>query len=318
MADYAATMRVYNGSVSEAQLLSTQQTLVLNSFGSSQSTTISDADGALYVGNTTVIGGTSSQMLGSGWVQPGASILGTIVPLGSPKDAIMLRNLTTGKITFVFPDGAPNVLGAVLMVVDIDPVGYNLATKGPACFVEGTRLLTPDGYRAVEDLRAGDRVTRRDGRSVPLLQAVAQHFVLSARSRAGLEPVIVEPGAFGAGTPLRRLALLPQHRVVVRGPKVELWLGMDETEVPVQALIDGVRIYRAERWEQVAYRQLVFVNEVVLVAEGVPVEGFFWVRKRWSGMTSSSGVRQTPCFPSCVAGFRPRRACAACDLAQVG
>jgi hypothetical protein len=313
MADYAATMRVYNGSVLEAQLLSSQQTLVLSSFGSSQSITISDANDVLYVGETTVIGGTSYQMLGSGTVQPGASVLGSIVPLGSPRDVLMMRNLTTGNITFMFPDGTPNVLGAVVMVVDVDPIGYNLIIKGPVCFVRGTRILTPDGYRRVEDLRAGDLVTDRDGRAVPVLQVMAQRFGLQFRSRAGLVPVLIEPGAFGAGVPGRQLALSPQHRVVVRGPQIEMWFGEEEALVPVQALIDGVSVRRAEGWAEVCYHHILCVEHVVLVAEGVQAESLLLGPQALTGLgldvpgeaanlfpgleSDLPGVARRPCLP---------------------
>lgn len=303
MPDYAATMRVYNGSVIAANLLSSQQTLVLSSFGSSQAATLSDADSTLYVGETTVIGGTTYTMLGSGTVQPGASVLGNIVPLGTPRDLILLRNEATGKITFVFPDGTPSVVGAVVMVVDADPVGYDLVNKAPLCFVRGTRILTPGGYRPVESLAAGDLVTDRDGRAVPVLAVLSQHFTLTAQSREGLVPVLVEPDALGAGVPERRLALSPQHRVVVRGTEVELWFGVEEALVPVQALIDGVSVHRAQGWSGVDYYHVLCADHVVLVAEGVQTESLLLGPQALVGLGIDAPGETENLFPGLLCDF---------------
>ena len=62
-------------------------------------------------------------------------------------------------------------------VFDIGPqaTGSNTATYMPTdamvfnCFATGTTILTPDGERAIETLKPGDRVVTHDGRSTPAI-----------------------------------------------------------------------------------------------------------------------------------------------------
>jgi hypothetical protein len=101
-----------------------------------------------------------------------------------------------------------------------------------SCFLRGTQVLTPDGYRSIEALAAGDKVTTRFAGSVPIkavdgftLDRVAGKWVGPSR------PVRVKRHALGENMPAQDLCLTAAHAVVVDGALV-----------PVVNLINGTSI----------------------------------------------------------------------------
>lgn len=81
------------------------------------------------------------------------------------------------------------------------------------CFVEGTRILTPEGYRAIETLSvATDLVLTSDGRAIPFKRTKSVVKVATA----GNAPYLIEPNAFGEHNPAFQLRLSPIHKVQIR------------------------------------------------------------------------------------------------------
>ena len=84
------------------------------------------------------------------------------------------------------------------------------------CFMAGTRILTPDGEIAIEDLREGNLVKATDGRSVPVRWIGRQSVALPFADQLRL-PIRVKAGAFGDNVPCRDLLLSPDHALFVDG-----------------------------------------------------------------------------------------------------
>lgn len=83
----------------------------------------------------------------------------------------------------------------------------------PACFAEGTHVMTPDGPRAVETLRPGDLVHTRDGGPHRVVRVMTQH-VAAARLllQPELRPIKIAKGVLGN---LSELSLSRQHCVLM-------------------------------------------------------------------------------------------------------
>ena len=151
----------YDGSLLSLDLLSGSQTLVLSSFGSTTSGTFTN-DNAVFDSNddgVATFNGEPVTYIGSGTATPGVEVLGIVVPLGTSKDIVAFE--AGGQIYFVYPDGPPNLLSAVAVVIDLSPAPYSDFT--PVCFGAGTLILTPSGERAVETLQPGDFVLDIEG-----------------------------------------------------------------------------------------------------------------------------------------------------------
>ncbi len=274
----------YSGSLLAADLLSSDTTLVLNAFGPVQSgqTLDAGADGRLTLGEGFTLDGGSYTLLGSGTLTPAAvSLLGATLGLGTPVDVILAEDSTTGDLVFLYPDGPPDtgavlglagLLGSVTTVLSLSPVGYDFTTGMPICYVAGTRLRTPGGWRAIETLAPGDLVCDRDGGVHPVLWVGRSEFGLRAPSRARLRPVIVAAGAFGPGSPARPLRLSPQHRVEVTGGTLDLLFGLDRALAPIGALVNGRSIRIDTEAETVVYLHLLLPEHALLDAEGLAAE----------------------------------------------
>jgi hypothetical protein len=160
------------------------------------------------------------------------------------------------------------------------------------CFARGTLIGTPAGERAVETLGPGDLVLTLD-RGPAALRWVASRLVPAMGRFA---PVVFEQGAIGNR---RRLVVSPQHRMLVRGAKVELLFGQEEVLAPARSLVDGDRVWVREGGE-VEYFHLLFDRHEIVFAEGVPAESLFVSRESLRGLGHEGYAELAALFPELV------------------
>lgn len=167
------------------------------------------------------------------------------------------------------------------MVVGTATIGANSFPTGPfptpdlsspidaACFRAGTRLATPEGPVAVEDLDPGDEVTTAFGARLKVRWI--GHRTLDCRRHPrpwDVMPVRIEAGAFRPGMPRRDLWLSPDHALFVDG-----------VLIPVRYLMNGATILQEET-DEVTYFHVETQNatgaasHTVLLAEGLPAESY--------------------------------------------
>lgn len=142
----------------------------------------------------------------------------------------------------------------------------NLSDDPPSlpCFTAGTRIATPGGPRAIEDLRVGDRVSTADHGD----QIIRW---IGARQVAGIgafAPIRFEAGAIGNLRPLR---VSPQHRLLISGWHAEMLFGQSEVLVAAKHLVNETTI-RPDPTRTVTYLHMIFDRHEIVFAEGVPTE----------------------------------------------
>lgn len=135
---------------------------------------------------------------------------------------------------------------------------------GPPCFTPGTMILTPEGERAVETLRPGDLVTTRDNGAGGIVWAGQRTVPGDGR----FAPVRIAAGTLGNR---RDLLVSPQHRMLVRGWRAELYAGQDEVLVAAAHLVNGTTIRRSPMPE-VTYVHVMLARHEILFAEGAATE----------------------------------------------
>lgn len=135
------------------------------------------------------------------------------------------------------------------------------------CFAAGTLIATPQGPRAVESLAPGDMVDTLDDGPQPLVWTGAQ----SAEANGRTAPVLFRAGHYGAE---RDLMVSPQHRMLLRGPQLELMFGSSEMLAPAAALVDGQGVLRRPGG-QIGYHHLMFTRHQLVLANGAPSESFY-------------------------------------------
>lgn len=90
---------------------------------------------------------------------------------------------------------------------------YNLFPQPSAvCFVEGTRVLTQNGYKAIEKLLQKDLIVTSDNR---VIDYVLKKIPFPVTDKASA-PYRIEAGAFGTNKPSVDICLSPTHKIQLR------------------------------------------------------------------------------------------------------
>jgi hypothetical protein len=139
-----------------------------------------------------------------------------------------------------------------------------------SCFLEGTRIATPQGDRAVETLGIGDVITTADGGTAPVRWIGRR--TLHAEGESGYrfadplvyQPVRITAGALGDNLPVRDLLVSMDHAVLIDGLLVQ-----------AGALVNGVSVIRETRLpDSFTYYHIELADHALVLAEGVPAETF--------------------------------------------
>jgi hypothetical protein len=171
------------------------------------------------------------------------------------------------------------------------------------CFVAGTRIMTAEGYKPVEQLKVGDRVVTRDHGMQPvrwigstlLTKKVLEH-------RPHLRPIRMKANAFDIGQPERDLRVSRQHRVLIRGWKSELMFGKSEGVLaPAFSLINESTVFQEEP-SDVTYVHLAFDRHEVVYSEGLETESFHPCAETVEGMNEAQRDELFEIFPNLVFG----------------
>jgi hypothetical protein len=149
-----------------------------------------------------------------------------------------------------------------------DSTGDGLFNGGSMviCFARGTRILTPAGEIAIEDLEVGDHVHTMDHGPQPI------RWISSSRvaARDNLAPIKISSGAMGN---TGDLCVSPQHKMLVSGARAELYFGTSEVLVPAKMLVNDCSI-RPVISGEVEYFHMLFDEHEIVWAEGIPTESF--------------------------------------------
>jgi hypothetical protein len=166
----------------------------------------------------------------------------------TPTDGQVLENGTFVSSTFVTGQGP-------LLVPD---------QLGPVCFTPGAMIRTPEGERPVESLQVGDLVITRDHGAQPI-RWVGQRTLPGFGPFA---PICFAAEALGSDRPLR---VSPQHRMLVRGWRAELFAGETEVLVAAVHLVNGRSVVRAP-CPEVTYVHFMLDRHEIVLAEGAETE----------------------------------------------
>jgi hypothetical protein len=77
------------------------------------------------------------------------------------------------------------------------------------CFTAGSMILTPNGYKKVEDFKNGDLIQTHDHRSVPVQTKITLVTVTTKENA----PYLIPKGSLGHGIPKQDLRLSPNHAI---------------------------------------------------------------------------------------------------------
>jgi Hint domain len=136
---------------------------------------------------------------------------------------------------------------------------------GHACFLRGTRLLTPAGERKIEDLRIGDLLATLSGDARPITWIGRRAFRRSTDSKhpESVLPVRVAKGALGPDAPHCDLFISRHHA---------LWV--DGLFIKAIDLVNGssITLDSAGELSEIEYLNVKLARHDVIIAEGAASE----------------------------------------------
>ncbi|HEX4505310.1 MAG TPA: Hint domain-containing protein [Alphaproteobacteria bacterium] len=181
--------------------------------------------------------------------------------------------LDSGTDLLTIKDSGGDVLATIQLAGDFtgdlfhlsdDGHGHTLMTEEAPCYLKGTRIRTPRGRSAVEDLRIGDLVTTADGVALPLKWIGRRAYRdWLAIGNAEVQPILFKAGALADRVPVRDLYVSPEHAMFIDG-----------VLVPAHRLVNGASIVKVDGMEEVEYFHLEFDRHVVIFAEDAVAESF--------------------------------------------
>lgn len=180
-----------------------------------------------------------------------------------------LLGIGAGTTVAIFsgPNGTGTQIGSVFLsggdftsMVNVAPDGSGGTYVGFSCFLAGTLIATPDGWRPVEALSVGDLVTTASGEHRPLAWVGGQ--TVTDASPDAL-PVRIRRDAFSDGVPQRDLLVTPEHCIYVEGKLI-----------PARMLVNGGSIIVDETLSSYAFHHLELETHDLIVAEGLMTESY--------------------------------------------
>ncbi|WP_236626174.1 Hint domain-containing protein [Actibacterium mucosum] len=136
------------------------------------------------------------------------------------------------------------------------------------CLGPNAPVLTPGGYRPVQELRAGDKITNYAGET----QRIAWIGSVDAPAGGQFQPVRLNTPYFGLITDI---LVGPEARVMVSGPEVEYLFGDESVLVEARALLQTGFAKRERAGLTMRYYQILLEDHDILDVAGAPVESLF-------------------------------------------
>jgi hypothetical protein len=150
------------------------------------------------------------------------------------------------------------------------PVGDPRSTGN--CFLKGTKILTAEGERKIEDLAIGDLLPTVFGGLRPVQWIGRYPFRKSDPSKPWVKdtlPVRIARSALAPGVPHADLYITAAHCLLV-----------DEALVPAEMLINGTTITRYEpEGDELEFFHVKLESHDVIYAEGAPAETLVYVHE---------------------------------------
>ena len=138
-----------------------------------------------------------------------------------------------------------------------------IASSGLACFVKGTRLLSQNGYKPIEQFNHTDLLITSDGRTVDFKLCKTT----IAKTDEDTAPYVIQAHAFGHNSPIAPLYLSPTHKVMI---KKGVWVS------PKDVAETNPLVKRCAIGESVTYYHVKCENYLRdnVIAEGIVSESY--------------------------------------------
>jgi hypothetical protein len=196
---------------------------------------------------------------------------GQVISGFATSDKIILKGFVETSATFVAGTGLE--LGSLSGQKTIGFIGtytgetFSVSTDGTnttiaLCYLAGTRILTPQGEKPVEQLAIGDSVVTHFG-GVQAIRWLGRQAYPAGTSPLDGPPVLIRAGALGNGVPARDLRVSPGHSMLVDG-----------VLVLARSLVNGITVTQDPHPDAISYVSIDLAAHDCVCAEGAWSETF--------------------------------------------
>lgn len=126
----------------------------------------------------------------------------------------------------------------------------------------GTTVMTLDGEKSVEDLKAGDRIITRDS-GMAILREVRT-------KEAHIASIQIKAGSLGHTRPTDDMLVGPDTLVHIRDWRAKALFGADVATVKAKRLIDGEFVSEVDACKM-TMSELVFDKQHIIYADGLEI-----------------------------------------------
>ncbi|WP_228850123.1 Hint domain-containing protein [Halocynthiibacter styelae] len=176
-----------------------------------------------------------------------------------------------------YSDNTALARGAITGLSSLNGISASslLEQTGIVCFTSDTRIRTPDGEVAIQDL-AVDDIVNTSG-STAKLRWIDHRKVTQAEllDDPKLRPVRIMAGALGNNRSVRDLLVSRQHRMLVSSKITQRMFNQDSVLVAAIKLTGLPGIFVDDCVEEVEYIHLLFDKHEVIFAESAPSESLY-------------------------------------------
>jgi len=199
-----------------------------------------------------------SAPFGLSFIPSTTTVIGLQFDSGSSPYSASTSSVSLGGTTFIHF----NISGSGNLQIQ----GFNTQ-----CFLKGTRIATPTGEVAVQDLAPGDLVLTADGGETTVQWLGCQNMTPRFQHPDEINPICITAGALATGVPKRNLYLGADHAVERDGMLIN-----------AGALINGRSIYRVADMplDGFSYFHVETDAHQVILAEGCAAETFLDIPSR--------------------------------------
>lgn len=189
----------------------------------------------------------------------------TITPVSGTPNAIAWQNALNALQVYA-PAGSVPLGNETITLTGTGTGTETLGTEtfDVTCFCAGTRIRTPGGTVAVEELAAGDLVLTAAGESAVVRWLGRQTVSTFFAGKLRVAPIRIRAGALAPNVPSRDLRVSPDHAIFIDGILVQ-----------AGALVNGRSIIREDGVPPViVYYHVELDRHDLILAEDTPVETF--------------------------------------------
>ncbi len=190
-------------------------------------------------------------------------------------------SLTDGAFTQQF-----SLAATTANTIQVFSDGVSGTTLSSVCFLAGTRILTPDGQRAIETLSPGDMITTLSGAARRIVWVGTGKVLATRGRRSAATPVIVRKNAFADNVPNADLRVTKAHGFY-----------LDGILIPAEFLVNHRSIQWDDRAREVEIYHIELETHDILIANGALAESYRDDGNRWLFHNANSGWGLAPQEP---------------------